>query len=150
MQLHFYFIFFHFLFTPDTMMEQALHKVALKPLFSHLNECMKTARQQDGSLHRLQANQKTLMGRSLEELEGTVGAGVPDAAMLEKIQQRWTSMHQQYSPQKKVEMLLKVCKNIYHSMTVNAKPGECIRNRCPYSDITTKVCECSTHREEFG
>ncbi|KAG7319585.1 hypothetical protein KOW79_016728 [Hemibagrus wyckioides] len=110
-------------FELDTMMEQALHKVALKPLFSHLNECMKTARQQDGSLHRLQANQKTLMSRSLEELEGTAGAGVPDAAMLEKIQQRWASMHQQYSPQKKVEMLLKVCKNIYHSMTVNAKPG---------------------------
>lgn len=110
------------------MLEQALHKVALKPLYSHLYEIMKTARQQDGSLQRLQANQNMLMGRSLEELEGTVGAGVPDAAMLEKIQQRWATMHQQYSPQKKVEMLLKVCKNIYHSMTVNAKPGECSRD----------------------
>lgn len=111
------------------MMEQALHKVALKPLYSHLYECMKTARQQDGSLKRLQANQNVLMGRSLEELEGTAGAGVPDAAMLEKIQQRWATMQQQYSPQKKVEMLLKVCKNIYLSMNVNAKPGECIRNQ---------------------
>ncbi|GAA6102002.1 ras and Rab interactor 3 isoform X2 [Tachysurus ichikawai] len=110
-------------FELDTMMEQALHKVALKPLYSHLYECMKTARQQDGSLKRLQANQNVLMGRSLEELEGTAGAGVPDAAMLEKIQQRWATMQQQYSPQKKVEMLLKVCKNIYLSMNVNAKPG---------------------------
>ncbi|XP_053343265.1 ras and Rab interactor 3 [Clarias gariepinus] len=110
-------------FELDTMLEQALHKVALKPLYSHLYEIMKTTRQQDGSLQRLQANQNMLMDRSLEELEGTVGAGVPDAAMLEKIQQRWATMHQQYSPQKKVEMLLKVCKNIYHSMTVNAKPG---------------------------
>ncbi|XP_060731617.1 ras and Rab interactor 3 isoform X2 [Tachysurus vachellii] len=110
-------------FELDTMMEQALHKVALKPLYSHLYECMKTARQQDGSLKRLQAKQNALMGRSLEELEGTAGAGLPDAAMLEKIQQRWATMQQQYSPQKKVEMLLKVCKNIYHSMNVNAKPG---------------------------
>lgn len=107
------------------MLEQALHKVALKPLYSHLYDCMKTGREQDGSLQRLQTNQHTLTGKSLEELEGTAGAGVPDVAMLEKIQQRWATMHQQYSPQKKVELLLKVCKNIYHSMTVNAKPGEC-------------------------
>lgn len=107
------------------MLEEALHKVALKSLYSHLYECMKLAREQDGSLQKLQVNQGILIGRSLEELEGTAGAGVPDAAMLEKIQQRWASMHQQYSPQNKVDMLLKVCKNIYHSMTVNAKPGEC-------------------------
>lgn len=117
------------------MLEQALHKVALKPLYSHLYECMKTAQQQDVSLQRLQANQHTLMNRSLEELEGTAGAGVPDAAMLEKIRQHWATMHQQYSPQKKVEILLKVCKNIYHSMTVNAKPGECSRNQGPYSEL---------------
>ncbi|XP_060761715.1 ras and Rab interactor 2 isoform X2 [Neoarius graeffei] len=110
-------------FELDMMLEQALHKVALKPLYSHLYECMKTAQHQDVSLQRLQANQHTLMNRSLEELEGTAGAGVPDAAMLEKIRQHWATMHQQYSPQKKVDILLKVCKNIYHSMTVNAKPG---------------------------
>lgn len=115
------------LFTLDTMLEQALHKVALKPLYSHLYEYMKISREKDGSLQKLQTNQNMLMSKSLEELEGTAGAGVPDAAMLEKIQQRWATMHQQYSPQKKVEMLLKVCKNIYHSMTVNAKPGECSR-----------------------
>lgn len=123
------------------MLEQALHKVALKPLYTHLYECMKTARQQDGSLQQLQVNQHTLMNRSLEELEGTAGAGVPDAAMLEKIRQHLATMHQQYSPQKKVDMLLKVCKNIYHSMTVNTKPGECsrdedgIRNQGPYSEL---------------
>ncbi|XP_053507115.1 ras and Rab interactor 3 isoform X1 [Ictalurus furcatus] len=110
-------------FELDVMLEQALHKVALKPLYSHLYEWMRTARQNDGSLQQLQANKHTLKDRSLEELEGTAGAGVPDAAMLEKIQQRWATMHQQYSPQNKVDMLLKVCKNIYHSMTVNAKPG---------------------------
>ncbi|KAI5626364.1 ras and Rab interactor 2 [Silurus asotus] len=110
-------------FELDTIMEQVLHKVALKPVSTHLYESIKTARQQNGSLQQLQANQNTLKDKSLEELEGTAGAGVPDAAMLEKIQQRWATMHQQYSPQKKVDLLLKVCKNIYHSMTVNAKPG---------------------------
>ncbi|XP_072524825.1 ras and Rab interactor 2 isoform X2 [Salminus brasiliensis] len=107
----------------DAMLEHALHKVALKPVYSHLYVCMKTARQDDGSLQRLEHNQKTLSVRSLEELEGTAGAGVPDAVMLEKIQQRWATMHQAYSPNKKVDSLLKVCKNIYHSMSANAKPG---------------------------
>uniref|UniRef100_A0A671SYA4 VPS9 domain-containing protein n=2 Tax=Sinocyclocheilus anshuiensis TaxID=1608454 RepID=A0A671SYA4_9TELE len=32
-------------------------------------------------------------------------------------------MHEAYSPSKKVDTLLKVCKNIYHSMNANAKPG---------------------------
>ncbi|XP_049334921.1 ras and Rab interactor 2 isoform X2 [Astyanax mexicanus] len=110
-------------FEVDVMLEHALHKVALKPVYSSLYVCMKASRQNDDSLQRLEANQKTLSGRSLEELEGTAGAGVPDAVMLEKIQQRWSTMHQAYSPNKKVDTLLKVCKNIYHSMSANAKPG---------------------------
>uniref|UniRef100_A0A4W5R903 VPS9 domain-containing protein n=1 Tax=Hucho hucho TaxID=62062 RepID=A0A4W5R903_9TELE len=32
-------------------------------------------------------------------------------------------MHQSYSPSRKVHILLKVCKTIYHSMTANANPG---------------------------
>ncbi|KAI4884327.1 hypothetical protein NFI96_026198 [Prochilodus magdalenae] len=110
-------------FELDAMLEHALHKVALKPVCSHLYSCIKLARQDDGSLQRLQENQRKLSNRSLEELEGTAGAGVPDAVMLEKIQQRWANMHQAYSPTKKVDTLLKVCKSIYHGMNANAKPG---------------------------
>ncbi|XP_062844055.1 ras and Rab interactor 2 [Trichomycterus rosablanca] len=110
-------------FELDAMVELSMHKVTLKPLHSHLYACIKMLHQDDGSLQRLQGNQHTLMGRSLEDLEGTAGAGVPDAAMLEKIQHRWATMHQEYLPQKKVDTLLKVCKNIYHSMTANAKSG---------------------------
>ncbi len=108
----------------DAMLELALHKVALKPVYSHLYVCLKTAHREDGTLQCLEANKSTLENRSLEELEGAEGAGVPDSSMMEKIQQRWTAMHEAYSPSKKVESLLKVCKNIYHSMNVNAKPGE--------------------------
>ncbi|XP_066508774.1 ras and Rab interactor 2-like [Hoplias malabaricus] len=107
----------------DALVEEALHKVALKPVSSHLYMFMKSARQDDGSFQRLQENQRTLLGHSLEELDGTAGTGVPDPVMMERIQQRWTTMHQAYSPNKKVNTLLKVCKNIYHSMTANAKPG---------------------------
>ncbi|RXN33763.1 ras and Rab interactor 3-like protein [Labeo rohita] len=110
-------------FELDAMLELALHKVALKPVYTHLYVCLKTARRDDGTLQRLEANKSTLENRDLEELEGAAGAGVPDSSMMEKIQQRWTTMHEAYSPSKKVDTLLKVCKNIYHSMNANAKPG---------------------------
>ncbi|XP_026119226.1 ras and Rab interactor 2-like [Carassius auratus] len=110
-------------FELDAVLELAIHKVALKPVYSHLYVCLKTARRDDGTLQRLEANKSTLENRSLEELEGASGAGVPDSSMMEKIQQRWTTMHEAYSPSKKVDTLLKVCKNIYHSMNANAKPG---------------------------
>uniref|UniRef100_A0A8C2GBW6 VPS9 domain-containing protein n=1 Tax=Cyprinus carpio TaxID=7962 RepID=A0A8C2GBW6_CYPCA len=110
-------------FDLDAVLELALHKVALKPVYSHLYVCLKTARRDDCTLQRLEANKSTLENRSLEELEGAAGAGVPDSSMMEKIQQRWTTMHEAYSPSKKVDTLLKVCKNIYHSMNANAKPG---------------------------
>ncbi|KAK9962749.1 hypothetical protein ABG768_008101 [Culter alburnus] len=110
-------------FELDAMLELSLHKVALKPVYAHLYVYLKTARRDDGTLQRLETNKSTLENRSLEELEGAAGAGVPDSSMMEKIQQRWTAMHEAYSPSKKVNTLLKVCKNIYHSMNANAKPG---------------------------
>lgn len=110
-------------FELDSMLELALHKVALKPVYSHLYVCLKTARRDDGTLQRLEANKSILEDRNLEELEGAAGAGVPDSSVMEKILQRWTAMHEAYSPSKKVGTLLKVCKNIYHSMNANAKPG---------------------------
>ncbi|XP_076837194.1 ras and Rab interactor 2 isoform X2 [Brachyhypopomus gauderio] len=107
----------------DGLLEVALHKVTLKSVFPQLYVGMKAARQANGSLRRLVANRDTLANHSLEELEGTVGTGVPDAAAMEKILQHWTTMHQAYSPNKKVETLLKVCKSVYHSMGANATPG---------------------------
>ncbi|XP_077063708.1 ras and Rab interactor 2 isoform X2 [Siphateles boraxobius] len=110
-------------FELDALLELALHKVALKPVYTHLYVTLKTSRRDDGTLQRLEANKSTLENRSLEELEGAAGAGVPDSSMMDKIQHRWTAMHEAYSPSKKVDTLLKVCKNIYHSMNANAKPG---------------------------
>ncbi|CAB1348746.1 unnamed protein product [Coregonus sp. 'balchen'] len=107
----------------DAILELSLHKVALKPVSSHLYTCLQSCRDHDGSLRKLRENQRVLEGRGVEELEGTPGAGVPDPVTLEKIQQRWSAMHQSYSPSRKVHIMLKVCKTIYHSMTANANPG---------------------------
>ncbi|KAM7399699.1 hypothetical protein PAMP_018947 [Pampus punctatissimus] len=107
----------------DCLVEFSLHKVALKTVSAHLYSCIHIARTNDGSLQRLQSNQRVLEKNGVEELGGSAGVGVPDSVTLERIQQRWTSMHEAYSPNKKVHILLKVCKTIYHSMSANATSG---------------------------
>ncbi|XP_029302644.1 ras and Rab interactor 2 isoform X2 [Cottoperca gobio] len=108
----------------DSLVELSLHKVALKPVSAHLYCCINVARTNDGSFERLQSNLHVLEKNGAEELGGSSGVGVPDSVTLERIQQRWTSMHEAYSPNKKVHILLKVCKSIYHSMSANASSGK--------------------------
>ncbi|KAJ8369089.1 hypothetical protein SKAU_G00091170 [Synaphobranchus kaupii] len=107
----------------DAMVEGSLHKVTLKPVCTHLYTCLREFRCSDSTLQQLRDNQQALEGQDTKGLGGTAGAGVPDAVTLEKIQQRWASMHQAYSPCQKVQILLKVCKSIYHSMSANASSG---------------------------
>ncbi|XP_056139624.1 ras and Rab interactor 2 [Lampris incognitus] len=107
----------------DSMVELSLHKVALKPISTQLYSSIHVARSHNGTLLHLQSNQRVLEGRGVEELGGSAGAGVPDPPTLEHIQQRWGRMHSAYSPSKKVQILLKVCKSIYHSMNANTSPG---------------------------
>ncbi|CAL8349925.1 unnamed protein product [Lota lota] len=107
----------------DSMVEQSLHKVALKPVSAHLYSSLQAARGHDGTLANLRGHQRVLGDQGVEDLGGSAGAGVPDAPTLERVQQRWAGMHATYSPSKKVHALLKVCKSIYHCMTANAVPG---------------------------
>lgn len=108
------------------MVELSLHKVALKPVSAHLYSCIHVSRTNDGSLQQLQNNLRVLEENGVEGLGGSAGVGVPDSVTLERIQQRWTSMHEAYSPNKKVQILLKVCKSIYHSMSANATSGSLV------------------------
>ncbi|XP_051253300.1 ras and Rab interactor 2 isoform X2 [Dicentrarchus labrax] len=107
----------------DALVELSLHKVGLKPVSAHLYSCIHASRTEDGTFQRLQSNLRVLEKKGMEELGGSAGVGVPDSVILERIQQRWTSMHEAYSPNKKVQILLKVCKSIYHSMSANASSG---------------------------
>lgn len=104
-------------------MELILHKVALKPVSAHLYFCIHASRTDDGTFKCLQSNMRVLEKKGIEELGGSAGVGVPDSVTLERIQQRWISMHEVYSPNKKVQILLKVCKSIYHSMSANTTSG---------------------------
>lgn len=105
------------------LIELSLHKVALKPVSTHLYSYIHASRTSDGSFKQLQSNMRVLERKGIEELGGSAGIAVPDAVTLERIQQRWTGLHEAYSPNKKVHVLLKVCKSIYHSMSANAASG---------------------------
>lgn len=107
----------------DTLIELSLHKVALKPVSAHLNSCIHASRTSDDTVKQLQSNMRVLEKKGIKDLGGSADVGVPDAVTLERIQQRWTSLHEAYSPNKKVHILLKVCKSIYHSMSANATSG---------------------------
>lgn len=107
----------------DSLIERCLHKVALQPLSCHLYSCIQTSRSGDGTLDRLKSNQPRLESSSMEQLGGSAGVGIPDSAALERIQERWESIHKSYSPNKKVQILLKVCKSIYHSMSADSNTG---------------------------
>ncbi|KAM3616850.1 uncharacterized protein V6R79_024652 [Siganus canaliculatus] len=104
----------------DSVVELSLHKVALKPVSTHIYSCIHCSRADDGTLKRLQDNLRVLENKSMEELGGSAEVGIPDDVTMERIQQRWTSVHETYSPNKKVQILLKVCKSIYHSMSANS------------------------------
>ncbi|XP_026223947.1 ras and Rab interactor 2 isoform X3 [Anabas testudineus] len=107
----------------ESLVELSLHKVAVKPVSAHLYSCIHASRIKDGTLERLQSNLRVLEKNKVEELGASAGVGVPDSSSLERIQQKWTSMHEAYSPNKKVDILLKVCKSIYHGMSANASSG---------------------------
>lgn len=107
----------------DILMELSIHKVALKPVSNHLYSCIKSSRTNDGTIERLESNLHLLEKNGVDELGGSAGVGVPDSLTLERIQQKWISMHEAYSPNKKVQIMLKVCKSIYHSMSANASSG---------------------------
>lgn len=110
----------------DFFVELSLHKVALKPVSAHLYTCIHNLQTNDGRTECLQSNLKVLEKNRVEDLGGTAGAGVPDPVTLEQIQHKWTTMHEAYSPNKKVQILLKVCKTIYHSMSANASSGNMV------------------------
>lgn len=51
---------------------------------------------------------------------GVDGAVLPDAATIDKIRQKFLNMRKMYSPEKKVSLLLRVCKLIYSVMQDNS------------------------------
>lgn len=105
-------------------MESALCKCVLKPLKEAINSCLHEIHSKDGSLQQLKENQLVILATTTTDLGVTTS--VPEVPTMEKILQKFASMHKAYSPEKKISILLKTCKLIYDSMATG-NPGRELR-----------------------
>ncbi|XP_058606273.1 LOW QUALITY PROTEIN: ras and Rab interactor 3 [Onychostoma macrolepis] len=105
----------------EMIIEAALCKSVLKPLREAVYNGLKDIHSRAGDLKKLKENQQVVQGTTTTDL-GVI-TSVPEMAIMEKIQTKLGNLHQEYSPQKKIDLLLKTCKIIYESMSVGS-PGK--------------------------
>ncbi|XP_072819725.1 ras and Rab interactor 3 [Vicugna pacos] len=105
----------------EAIVESALYKSVLKPLKEAINSCLHEIHSKDGSLQQLKENQLVILATTTTDLGVTTS--VPEVPIMEKILQKFASMHKAYSPEKKISILLKTCKLIYDSMALG-NPGK--------------------------
>ncbi|NWX02806.1 RIN3 protein, partial [Caloenas nicobarica] len=105
----------------EVIAETALYKCVLKPLKEAIDSYLKEIHNKDGSLQQLKENQLVVQNTTTTDLGITTS--VPETIVLEKILQKFTTMHKAYSPEKKIAILLKACKLIYDSMA-QGNPGK--------------------------
>ncbi|XP_063247328.1 ras and Rab interactor 2-like isoform X2 [Prinia subflava] len=102
----------------DVVLEKAMHKCILKPLKGHIEATLKEFHTTDGSWKQLKENLQLVRQRNPQELG--VFVPTPDFVDVEKIKVKFMTMQKMYSPEKKVMLLLRICKLIYTVMENNS------------------------------
>ncbi|XP_077166455.1 ras and Rab interactor 2 isoform X1 [Paroedura picta] len=102
----------------DVVLEKAMHKSILKPLKGHIEAMLREFHMADGSWKQLKENLQLVRQRNPQELG--VFVPTPDFVDVEKIKVKFMTMQKMYSPEKKVMLLLRVCKLIYTVMENNS------------------------------
>ncbi|KAK2815578.1 hypothetical protein Q5P01_026045 [Channa striata] len=103
----------------DQVLEKAMHKCVLKPLKSVIEATLHDFQVSSGTWQQLKENLALAKTKRPQEL-GVDGAVPPDPVAIEKIRQKFLNMRKMYSPEKKVSLLLRVCKLIYTIMQDNS------------------------------
>ncbi|XP_056616556.1 ras and Rab interactor 2 [Triplophysa dalaica] len=103
----------------DQVMEKAMHKCVLKPLKSVIEDALKDFQVSSGTWQQLKENLVLAKTKEPQEM-GVEGAFPPDSVAIEKIRHKFQNMCKMYSPEKKVSLLLIVCKLIYTIMENNS------------------------------
>ncbi|XP_057716039.1 ras and Rab interactor 3 isoform X1 [Corythoichthys intestinalis] len=104
----------------ESIVEAALCKSVLKPLREPIYCNLEKLHTNNGSLKQLAQNQSVVLSSTTTALGVTTA--VPEAQAMEKISMKFSNLHLEYSPAKKIGILLKACKIIYDSMSVSC-PG---------------------------
>ncbi|XP_048831345.1 ras and Rab interactor 3 isoform X2 [Brienomyrus brachyistius] len=104
----------------ESIIETTLFKCVLKPLRDAIYARLWDLHTGNNSLMKLRDNQQVVLNTTTTDLGVTTS--VPESADVEKIKFKLDMLHKQYSPEKKISILLKACKLIYESMSVSC-PG---------------------------
>ena len=130
----------------DVVLEKAMHKCILKPLKGHIEAMLKHFHVADGSWKQLKENLQLVRQRNPQELG--VFAPTPDFVDVEKIKVKFMTMQKMYSPEKKVMLLLRVCKLIYTVMENNSgeatTPSRLLALRWGWDVLGFPVPNCSS------
>ncbi|XP_077381078.1 ras and Rab interactor 2-like isoform X1 [Festucalex cinctus] len=103
----------------EQVLEKAMHKCVLKPLKTFIDVALHDFQVNSGDWQQMKENLALAKSKRPQEL-GVDGAIPPDPVAIEKIRQKFLSMRKMYSPEKKVSLLLRVCKLIYTIMQDNS------------------------------
>ncbi|AWP14473.1 putative ras and Rab interactor 2-like [Scophthalmus maximus] len=103
----------------DQVLEKAMHKCVLKPLKPVVSAALKEFQVRSGAWQELRENLSLARARQPQEM-GVADTPPPDHVAVEKIRQKFHTMCKLYSPEKKVTVLLRVCKLIYTIMEDNS------------------------------
>ncbi|XP_053189147.1 ras and Rab interactor 2-like [Scomber japonicus] len=103
----------------DGVLEKAMHKCVLKPLKPVVSVALQEFQVRSGAWQELKENLSLAKARQPQDM-GVADALPPDPVAIEKIRHKFHTMCKLYSPEKKVTMLLRVCKLIYTIMEDNS------------------------------
>ncbi|KAM6956550.1 ras and Rab interactor 2 [Aplochiton taeniatus] len=103
----------------DQVLEKAMHKIVLKPLKAVVALALQEFQVRSGAWQELKENMSLAKARQPQEM-GVADTPPPDPVAVEKIRHKFHTMCKLYSPDKKVTMLLRVCKLIYTIMEDNS------------------------------
>lgn len=103
----------------DRVLEKAMHKCVLKNLKPVVSVALQEFQVRSGEWQELKENMSLAKARQPQEM-GVSDTLPPDPVAIEKIKHKFHTMSKLYSPEKKVTMLLRVCKLIYTIMEDNS------------------------------
>ncbi|CAL8391338.1 unnamed protein product [Arctogadus glacialis] len=96
----------------DGVLEKAMHKCVLKPLKGVVSAALLKFQVRSGAWQELLENLAQAKARLPQDM-GLPDGPPPDPLAMEKIKQKLQTLCKMYSPEKKVTVLLRVCKLIY-------------------------------------
>ncbi|XP_039995328.1 ras and Rab interactor 2-like isoform X2 [Xiphias gladius] len=103
----------------DRVLEKAMHKCVLKPLKPVVSLVLQEFQVRSGAWQEMKENLSLAKARQPQEM-GVADTPPPDHVAIEKIKHKFHTMCKLYSPEKKVTLLLRVCKLIYTIMEDNS------------------------------